>query len=422
MKWNWKEFDPKVGQQDKRSREGCVTKATNFVKNNFNQLGISSFVSVPLVDSNRSIKNFVHVYPPNSPLATFLEDRENRKFLKGLERAHRDTQLWALELWEAKEDPTKFFEILGASVDDDEQDENVEKNDVPKPDKPIFAMSTDENAAYHGKLLRYLYKKEGVVKFKLWSKKDDDGKVIEKATNLAFYDDKAEKILLRDSFFGRGTGGFNIGNKLKVVDAYLLHKMDIDHNKYFEEKPAKYQDVVIDFENPEVESEPNDRQKVAKKGKFQKMRENLSKASKRTISSDDSEDDEPNESTKRPRVDVFTTPVRSSCSRQPPTPSTPARTPSTSANTGRVLKTPLLTLFEREENTPGTPVYMENEDSEDNSENFDEIDNVNVGNVEKAHNGLSTTVYVFDVRYCNEKGAYRGSISDGVKFSTNVFF
>ena len=200
MKWNWKEFDPKVGQQDKRSREGCVTKATNFVKNNFNQLGISSFVSVPLVDSNRSIKNFVHVYPPNSPLATFLEDRENRKFLKGLERAHRDTQLWALELWEAKEDPTKFFEILGASVDDDEQDENVEKNDVPKPDKPIFAMSTDENAAYHGKLLRYLYKKEGVGKFKLWSKKDDDGKVIEKATNLAFYDDKAEKILPRDSF------------------------------------------------------------------------------------------------------------------------------------------------------------------------------------------------------------------------------
>ena len=84
--------------------------------------------------------------------------------------------------------------------------------------------------------------------------------------------------------------------------------------------------------------------------------------------------------------------------------------------------------FEREENTPGTPVDMENDDSEENSEKeyddriFDGIDNVNVGNVEKAHNGLITTVYVFDVKYCNERGAYRGSISDGVKFSTNVFF
>ena len=33
-----------------------------------------------------------------------------------------------------------------------------------------------------------------------------------------------------------------------------------------------------------------------------------------------------------------------------------------------MLKTPLLTLFEREENTPGTPVDIENEDSEENSE------------------------------------------------------
>ena len=93
-----------------------------------------------------------------------------------------------------------------------------------------------------------------------------------------------------------------------------------------------------------------------------------------------------------------------------------------------MLKTPLLTLFEREENTPGTSVDMEKDDNEENSEKenddhiFDGIENVNIGNMEKAHNGLITTVYVFDVKYCNERGAYRGSISDGVKFSTNVFF
>ena len=104
MKWNWREFDPKQGQQDKRSREGCVSKANLYVKNNFNNLGISSFVSVPLVDTNRSIKEFVHCYPPNSPLARFFKDKDNRKFVKGLEKAHRDTQLWALELWEVKDD------------------------------------------------------------------------------------------------------------------------------------------------------------------------------------------------------------------------------------------------------------------------------------------------------------------------------
>ena len=82
-------------------------------------------------------------------------------------------------------------------------------------------------------LLRYLYKKEGTEKFKLWPKKGKDGVVIEKATQLEFYDDKAEKILPRDSFFGRGTGGFNIGNTLKVVEFYLLNKMKIDHNEFF---------------------------------------------------------------------------------------------------------------------------------------------------------------------------------------------
>ena len=60
--------------------------------------------------------------------------------------------------------------------------------------------------------MRYLYKKEGTEKFKLWPKKGKDGVVIEKATQLEFYDDKAEKILSRDSFFGHGTGGFTLLN------------------------------------------------------------------------------------------------------------------------------------------------------------------------------------------------------------------
>ena len=102
-KWDWSAFAPKVGQQDKRAREGCITKANTYVKHNFNELGISSLVSVPLVNNNRIIEKIVHVYPPNSPLAAFVEDKDNKKFMKGLEKALKDTQLWALELWEARE-------------------------------------------------------------------------------------------------------------------------------------------------------------------------------------------------------------------------------------------------------------------------------------------------------------------------------
>ena len=107
-------------------------------------LGIASFVSVPLVDNNRSIKSFAHLYPPKSPLADFMENEENKKYVKKLEKALRETQLWAVELWEAKqEDDDKLFEMLGLG-DDEETIENFTKDEAPKPAKPIFTMSTDD--------------------------------------------------------------------------------------------------------------------------------------------------------------------------------------------------------------------------------------------------------------------------------------
>jgi hypothetical protein len=45
--WNWKEFNPKAGQADKRERDGLLVKAVKYVKKNMNDLGMSSFVSVP---------------------------------------------------------------------------------------------------------------------------------------------------------------------------------------------------------------------------------------------------------------------------------------------------------------------------------------------------------------------------------------
>ena len=63
-----------------------LLKAVRFVKRNFNDLGLSSFVSVPVVDKNRSIEKVVHVYPPNSPLEAFVKNKENKNFMKGLKK------------------------------------------------------------------------------------------------------------------------------------------------------------------------------------------------------------------------------------------------------------------------------------------------------------------------------------------------
>ena len=79
-----------------------MTKGVKLVKKNFNELGICSFAYVPVVDINRTIKQIVHIYPPNSPLEAFINKKENRKFMKGLNKAIEATQMWGLDLWDLK--------------------------------------------------------------------------------------------------------------------------------------------------------------------------------------------------------------------------------------------------------------------------------------------------------------------------------
>ena len=159
-----------------------------------------------------------------------------------MEKAIEDTQMYALELWDlldegSDESKQKFIEMVGEQGD---EEETVEPSNVKKPSKPVFAMTSDEVAVYYGVLLKDLYKLEGLSKFKLWPKKDSNGSLIANATPLKLYDEKANEILPRDSYFGRGSGGPNIGNKLKFVAAYLLSKIDIDHNSFAEKIPANY--------------------------------------------------------------------------------------------------------------------------------------------------------------------------------------
>ena len=71
-------------------------------------------------------------------------------------------------------------------------------------------------------------------------------------------------------------------------------------------------------------------------------------------------------------------------------------------------------MFQEREASPGTLIVSGHFINE-------EIDRVVDGNVSKAHSGLNTTVYVFDVNFCEEKGRYLASISDVLKFSKMYF-
>jgi hypothetical protein len=143
----------------------------------------------------------------------------------------------------------KFNEMVGGESDESDDGEGDDDVKVVKPDKPIFALTADEVAMYHGPLLKSLYELEGIKEYRLWAKREEDGTVNDRATNLDCYDAKAEEILARNSFIGRGSGGPNIGNKLKIVTAYLLSKFGIDHNTFANTIPTMYQKVNIDFAN-----------------------------------------------------------------------------------------------------------------------------------------------------------------------------
>ena len=245
--WKWTNFNPKVSQSDKRDRDGAISKGEKFVEKHFNELALSTFVAVPVVDHTRVILNVKMMYPPKSPLEAFWTGKENQEFVRKFVKALEDTQLWALELWDAKENDKEnegktFHDLIG------EQEETPEEDEV-KPEKPILLMNTLEISAYFAGLLKYLYKKENVLKYKLWAKKNKTGDLIEEPTKLKMYDMRAEAILPRNDFVGSGSGGPNIGNRLKIVSAYLLSKLGFDHNTYCVEIPPLHKDVTIDFDN-----------------------------------------------------------------------------------------------------------------------------------------------------------------------------
>ena len=66
--WDWKKFNPRVRQTDKREREGLVIKGRKMVEKNLFELGTSSLVCVPEVNLDRTFKKINHIFHQILPL------------------------------------------------------------------------------------------------------------------------------------------------------------------------------------------------------------------------------------------------------------------------------------------------------------------------------------------------------------------
>ena len=58
-------------------------------------------------------------------------------------------------------------------------------------------MTKEGIAVFFGALLKFCYSRENISKYKLWVKKNKKGEIIETATPLKIYDEKAQKIMER---------------------------------------------------------------------------------------------------------------------------------------------------------------------------------------------------------------------------------
>ena len=64
---------------------------------------------------------------------------------------------------------------------------------------------------------------------------------------IDLYDERAEGILPRDGYQGRGTGGEGIAGNLRAVTCYMLEKLGKDHNSFFADVKPGFQLTKLDF-------------------------------------------------------------------------------------------------------------------------------------------------------------------------------
>merc|ERR1711936_1071759 len=70
------------------------------------------------------------------------------------------------------------------------------------------------------------------------------------ADPLDLYDATAEQILNRKSYHGRGSGKKRIGRKLKLLLAYMMARLGLDHNQFAVSLPDGSSPVLLDWTEP----------------------------------------------------------------------------------------------------------------------------------------------------------------------------
>ena len=86
--WDWKKFNPRVRQTDKREREGLVIKGRKMVEKNLFELGTSLLVCVPEVNLDRTFKKINHQILPLKDSSTTGATGPSSEVLTKLLRTH----------------------------------------------------------------------------------------------------------------------------------------------------------------------------------------------------------------------------------------------------------------------------------------------------------------------------------------------
>ena len=121
--------------------------------------------------------------------------------------------------------------------------------DIPKPEIPVLALTSAQIERFFSSLLDALYEKDQTRKpIRKWAKKSASGELLLPATELSWYDAGAEAILPRNSFRGAGKDA-GCGQKLRLVCAYLIDKLELDYNMWADHIPDRYIAKKIDWLN-----------------------------------------------------------------------------------------------------------------------------------------------------------------------------
>ena len=222
-------------EMETKKRLRTMVTLQKLLSKNYNQLGLACFAGVVTAGPDGAFDQITFLTPQGSEIENCLNDPEIRIPI-----------IEALKMTQAQS-KQKTFNI------------SRDKNSLPKPPVPLLKMNYYELAVWYPKLLRYLYWLEGGTHgMRMYAKLDKDtGEIIE-PTPLKIYDEIAEKILPRSNWLGcsKKQSVKNIKTKLQGVAAYILGKLDIDHETFSAE--IHREEVVDSEENDDFKLEEED--------------------------------------------------------------------------------------------------------------------------------------------------------------------